>query len=85
VVRRDTGPRRWRWCLPGVVEQLDVGAAASKALSAECIETFCHVDDEVVSMLVVGIVWRCSFGGLSSLSWLECPVFAPLIARMALS
>jgi hypothetical protein len=48
--------------LPGVVEQLDVGAAAPKALSAECIETFCRVGDEVVSMLVVGVVWHNSSG-----------------------
>jgi hypothetical protein len=63
-----------------VVVLLDVGAATPKALSAECIKTLCHVDGEVVSMLVVGIVWRGSFGGLTSSSLLERPVFAPPIA-----
>jgi hypothetical protein len=38
--------------LPGVVEQLDVVAAAPKALSVECIETMCCLGDEVVSLLV---------------------------------
>jgi hypothetical protein len=70
----------------GVVEQLDVRAAAPKALSAECIKTFCRMDDEVVSMLVVDIMLsalRPFFSGLSSSSSLECPVFTPLIARTA--
>jgi hypothetical protein len=44
--------------LPGVVEQLDVGAAAPKALSVECVETFCRVGDEVVSIIFVDVVWR---------------------------
>jgi hypothetical protein len=44
----------------GVVEQLDVGVAALEALYAECIVTSCRVGDEVVSMLVVGVVWRGS-------------------------
>jgi hypothetical protein len=49
VVRRDGGPGRWcRW----------VGAEAPKALSAECIVTLCRVGDEVISILVVGVVWR---------------------------
>jgi hypothetical protein len=60
--------------LPGVVEQLDVG----EVLSAECIEM-------VVPMLVVGVVWRSSYGGLTSSSLLECPVFASPIAYMASS
>jgi hypothetical protein len=64
--------------LPGVVEQLDIGATAPKDLSAECIET-------VVPMLVVGVVWRSSSGGLTSSSSLECPMFAPPIAYMASS
>jgi hypothetical protein len=64
--------------LPGVVEQLDVGAAALKVLSAECIEM-------VVPLLVVGVVWRSSSGGLTSSSLLERPVFAPPIAYMASS
>jgi hypothetical protein len=46
--------------LPGVVEQLDVGVAAPKALCGECIETLCRVGDEVVLMLVVGVMWRGS-------------------------
>jgi hypothetical protein len=53
---------------------------ALKAPSAECIETLCRVDDEVVSMLVVGVMWRSSSGGLASSSSLERPVFAPPIA-----
>jgi hypothetical protein len=43
-----------------MVEQLDVGAAVSKALSVKCIETFWRVGDEVVLMLV-GVVWGNSF------------------------
>jgi hypothetical protein len=39
--------------LPGAIQQLDVGAASPKALSAECIETLCRVGDEVVSMLLI--------------------------------
>jgi hypothetical protein len=35
-------------CLPGVVEQLDVGTASPKALNAECIETLYRVSDEVI-------------------------------------
>jgi hypothetical protein len=66
--------------LPGTVEQLD--AEIPKALSAECIETLCHMGDEVVSMLVISVVWHSSSGGLTSSS-LECPVFAPLIALTA--
>jgi hypothetical protein len=62
-----------------VVELLDVGAAAPKALSVECFETLCRVGDEVVSMLVVGAMWRSSSGGLTSSSLLERPVFAPPI------
>jgi hypothetical protein len=71
--------------LPGVVEQLDVGAAAPKALCVGCIETLCRVGDEVVSMLVVGVVWRNSSGGLASSSSLERPMFAPPIAITASS
>jgi hypothetical protein len=70
--------------LSGVVEQLDVGAAAPKALCAECIETLCRVGDKVVSMLVVGAVWRNSSRGLTSSSSLERPVFVPPIAFAAL-
>jgi hypothetical protein len=68
-----------------MAEQLGVGAMAPKALSAECIETLCHVDGEVVSMLVFGVVWRSSSRGLTSSSSLEHPVFAPPIAVMASS
>jgi hypothetical protein len=71
--------------LPGVVEQLDVGAAAPKALCAECIETLCRVGDEVVSMLVVGAVWRSSSRGLTSSSSLERLVFVPPTAFTASS
>jgi hypothetical protein len=46
--------------------------------------TLCRVGDKVVLMLVVGVVWRGSSGGLSSSS-LERPVFAPPIALMAFS
>jgi hypothetical protein len=53
---------------------------ALKAPSVECIETLCRVGDEVVSMLVIGVMWRNSFGGLASSSSLEHPVFAPPIA-----
>jgi hypothetical protein len=53
---------------------------APKALSAECIETLCRVGDEVILMLVVGVVWRGSSGELTSLSLLERPVLAPPIA-----
>jgi hypothetical protein len=68
-----------------MAEQLGVGAMAPKALSAECIETLCRVDGEVVSMLVVGVVWRSSSRGLTSSSSLERPVFAPPIALTASS
>jgi hypothetical protein len=71
--------------LPGVVEQLDVRAAAPKALGAECIEILCRVGDEVILMLVVGVVWRSSSEELTSLSLLERPVLAPPIALMAYS
>jgi hypothetical protein len=47
--------------------------------------TLCRVGDEVVSMLVVGVVWRSSSGGLASSSLLERPVFAPPIALTASS
>jgi hypothetical protein len=50
--------------------------------------TLCRVGDEVVLMLVVGVVWRGSSGGLSSSSLerpLERPVFAPPIALTAFS
>jgi hypothetical protein len=66
--------------LPGVVEQLDVGAASPKALTAECIKTLCRVGEEVVLMLVIAVVWRSS-----SLGLLERPMFAPPIAYMASS
>jgi hypothetical protein len=59
--------------LPGVVEQLDVGAAAPKALRGECIEILCRVDDEVVLMLVVGVVWCGSSRRLASSFLLERP------------
>jgi hypothetical protein len=36
-------------------------------------------------MLVVGVMWRNTSGGLTSLSSLERPVFAPLIAFTASS
>jgi hypothetical protein len=62
-----------------VVEQLDVGAAAPKALSVECIETY-RVGDEVVSMMIIGVVWQSFSGGLASSSSFECPVFAHPIA-----
>jgi hypothetical protein len=71
--------------LPGVVELLDVGAAAPKAPGVVCIEILCRVGDEVVSMLVVGVVWRNSSRGLASSSSLELPVFASPIALMASS
>jgi hypothetical protein len=71
--------------LPSVVEQLDVGVAALKDPSAECIEILCRVGDEVFLMLVVGIVWCNSFRGLASSSLLERLVFAPPIAYMASS
>jgi hypothetical protein len=63
-----------------VVEQLDVGAAAPKALSVECVETFSRVGDEVVSMMFVGVVWRNFSRGLASSSSSERPVFAHPIA-----
>jgi hypothetical protein len=56
------------------------GRSAPKALHGECIETLCLVGDEVVLMLVVGIVWRGSSRRLASSSLLERSVFAPLIA-----
>jgi hypothetical protein len=71
--------------LPGVVEQLDVRAAAPKALSVACIEILCRVGDEVILMLVVGVVWRSSSEELTSLSLLERPVLAPPIVLMAYS
>jgi hypothetical protein len=71
--------------LPGVVEQLDVEAAAPKALRGEYIETLCRVGDEVALMLVVGVVWRGSSRRLASSSLLEHPVFAPPIAHTASS
>jgi hypothetical protein len=58
----------------------DVGAAAPKALSVVCIETLCRVGDEVVSMLVVDVVWRNFSRGLASSSLFGCPVFAPHLA-----
>jgi hypothetical protein len=45
-----------------MVEQLDVGAAISKALSAKCIETLWRVGDEVVSswwVLLCGLYACC--------------------------
>jgi hypothetical protein len=69
--------------LPGAVEQLDVGAAAPKALSVGCIETSYRLGDEVVLMLVAGVVWRTR--GLASSSLLELPVFAPPTALTASS
>jgi hypothetical protein len=69
--------------LPGIVEQLDVGAVAPKALSVECVETFCRVGDEVISMMIVGVVWRT--GGLGSSSTLERPVFTRPVAFTASS
>jgi hypothetical protein len=60
----------------GVVEQLDIGAEALKALSVECIETFYRVGDEFVSMMIIDVVWRSSSGGLASSSSLERLVFA---------
>jgi hypothetical protein len=36
-------------------------------------------------MLVVGVMWRNSSGGLTSSSLLECPMFAPPIALTAYS
>jgi hypothetical protein len=71
--------------LPGVIEQLDVGAAAPKALRGECIEILCRVGDEVVLMLVVGVVWRGSSSRLASSFLLERPVSAPPIAHTASS
>jgi hypothetical protein len=69
VARRDGGPGRCCW----------------GSLCDECIELLCRVDDEVVSMLVVGVVWRGSSGGLVSSSLSERPVFAPPIALTASS
>jgi hypothetical protein len=74
---RTTVPEGGFGGLPGVVEQLDVGAAAPKACSVECIETLCRVGEEVVLMLIIGVLWR---RGVTSSSSLECPVFAPPIA-----
>jgi hypothetical protein len=71
--------------LLGVVEQLDVGAAAPKAPIAECIEILCRVGDEVVLVLVIGVMWCISSRGLASSSLLERPMFAPPIAYMASS
>jgi hypothetical protein len=64
------------------VELLDVGVAAPKA--CKCFEILCHVGDEAFSVLIVGVVWRSSPGGLSCSS-LERPVFAPPIALTASS
>jgi hypothetical protein len=64
---------------------LDVGVGAPKALSVECIKIFCHVGDEVVSMLIVGVVRRNSSRVLNSSSLLECTVFAPFMALRASS
>jgi hypothetical protein len=71
--------------LPGVVEQLDIGAAAPKTLCPKYIETLCRVGDDVVLMLVVGVVWRSSFGGLASSYLLERSVFTSPIACTASS
>jgi hypothetical protein len=49
--------------LPGVVEQLDVGAAATKALCVECVKTLCRVGDEVVSMLSSASCGAALLGG----------------------
>jgi hypothetical protein len=45
----------------------------------------CRVGDEVISMLVIIVVWRSFSRGLASSSSLECPVFAPPIVLMASS
>jgi hypothetical protein len=57
--------------LLGVVEQLDVGAAAPKAPIAECIEILCRVGDEVVLVLVISVSCGASLleGWLLLLCW----------------
>jgi hypothetical protein len=66
--------------LLSVVEQLDVGAAAAKAQSVVCIEALCRMDDEVISILIAGVVWRSSSGELASSSLVERPLFASPVA-----
>jgi hypothetical protein len=55
------------------------------AFGVVCFVTLCRVGDEVVSMVVVGVLWRRSSRGLASSPLLERPVFAPPIALTASS
>jgi hypothetical protein len=84
VVRRDDRPKRWCWWSGGRGRAV-VSGGAPKALSVEYIVTLCRVGAEVVSMLVGSVVWGSSYGGLTSSSSLERPVFAPLIVLMTSS
>jgi hypothetical protein len=85
VVRRDGGPGRWCWWSAGRGGVAGCRGGGPGSLSVLSASGPCVVwATRLFSVVIVGVVWRSSPGGLTSFL-LERPVFAPLIALTASS